>query len=97
MHRAKLTSVLKMCWDAPWVVSAPSGRSFLQALSAAWNWELLTPSSCELTLGNPSGIALLALASGNLGTPFERMQREKASASFSCDGEAAGGFEEDLL
>jgi len=37
--------------------------------------ELLTPSCCELSFGSPP----LLLGSGKLGTPFERMQRAKAS------------------
>ena len=40
-----------------------------------WNLELLTPSCCELSFGSSP----LLLGSGKLGTPFERIQRAKAS------------------
>ncbi len=46
---------------------------------AAWYWERLTPSCCQL--GNLS----LLWGSGKFGTPFERMQPAKASSWEVCD------------
>src|ERR1700731_915692 len=53
----------------------PAGSRRWQPFSAAWYWELLTPSCCAV--GN---FALVAPASGSgkFGTPFERMHWEKA-------------------
>lgn len=47
----------------------------MQALWADWNWELVTPSCCGVSLG----ISPLLVESGKFGTPLERMQRERAS------------------
>jgi hypothetical protein len=62
---------LSICCDAAWVTWPPLGSRYAQAVYAAWNCELLTPSSSRLVLG----IAPLLVGSGNLGTPCERMQR----------------------
>jgi hypothetical protein len=57
------------------------GRSrYPHALSAIWSCELPTPSCWGVILG----IAPLLSGSGNSDTPWERMQREKASAPFWC-------------
>jgi hypothetical protein len=64
----------------------PFGSKRRQELCAAWYCELLTPSCCRLFFG---GIPLLS-GSGNLGTPFERMQLEKASHPFPCVACVAG-------
>ena len=69
---------VRSCCDWAWVCWPPFGSRCAQALWAAWNWELLTPSCCRLTLGNPLANSLLLSGSGNFGTPWERMQWEKA-------------------
>src|SRR6266540_5939149 len=80
MHRANLSMALRSRRDSVWVIWPPLGSRCAQALWAAWYWELLTPNCSGSTLFNPLGNSLLLLASGNFGTPCERMQREWASA-----------------
>lgn len=65
------------------------GSKCWQALWAAWYRELLAASWLRVTLLKTP----LLLGSGKFGTPFERMQWEKASAPFCCAG-AAGGVED---
>jgi hypothetical protein len=55
------------CWNDPVL-----GSTFAQALAAAWNRELLTPSCCALVLGSPPPLG----GSGKFGTPLERMHWE---------------------
>jgi hypothetical protein len=64
MHRLNLTILLSSCADAAGVVWPPFASRCAQALSAAWNCELLTPSCWTLTLVNPFGTSLLLLGSG---------------------------------
>lgn len=82
MQWAKSSRWPSVCW----VGWTPLGSSCRQAFSAACNCELVTPSSCGATLGKPLGISLLLLGSGNLGTPWERMHCEKASAFWEFPG-----------
>jgi hypothetical protein len=77
--------------SASCVSDPPVGRRPWQAVWAAWNCELLTPSCGRLTFGSPP----LPAGSGNLDTPWERMQAEKTSHPF-C-GEAAEPSEETAL
>jgi len=51
MQSVKPTISLSTCCDAAWVASPPSRSSCAQALSAAWNCELLTPISSKVVLG----------------------------------------------
>jgi hypothetical protein len=62
------------------------GSTCMQALSATWNWEVLTPSCCA------GGDFPPGSRSGKFGTPWERMQREKASLPF-CGADAAEALE----
>ncbi len=57
--------------------SMPTGSRRWQAFSAAWYWELVTPSCCA-----PGNFTLLraCLGVGKFGTPCERMQWEKATS-----------------
>jgi hypothetical protein len=71
MHRAKFSMPLIICGTWAWV----GWSRCAQALWATWNWELLTPTCCEVTLGTPP----LRVGSGKFGTPCERMQWEKAT------------------
>src|SRR6188472_1833148 len=80
-QRAKSSMPLSVC--CTWVLVDRSRCA--QALWAAWNCELLTPSCCMVTLG----IAPLLSGSGNCDTPWERMQPEKARPPF-CRADAAG-------
>ena len=81
MHAENLSACALSCCSWAGVGPLPPfGSRFLQALCAAWNRELLTPSCSRATLG----IDPLLLGSGKLDTPWERMQREKASASACC-------------
>ena len=61
--------------SASCVSDPPVGRRPTQAVWAAWNWELLTPSCGKLTFGSSPLLA----GSGNFDTPWERMQAEKAT------------------
>src|SRR6266702_348964 len=76
MHRANPSMARRSRCDWDWLIWPPLGSRCAQACWAAWYWELLTPSRCGSTLGNPLGNALPLLASGYFGTPCERMQRE---------------------
>src|SRR5258708_25915307 len=64
-----------------------AGYKRWQAVWAAWSWELLTPSACASALGT---CPLLA-GSGKVGTPWERMQDEQATADGELDDPAAFG------
>ena len=77
MHRANVRMSLHDCCSSAWVgwLPGPFGSRCMQALWADWNWELLTPSCCRLTLG----IAPLLSGSGKFGTPLERMHVANAS------------------
>jgi hypothetical protein len=72
MHRAKFTMPLIICGTWAWV----GWSRCAQALWATWNWELLTPICCGVTLGTPP----VRVGSGKAGTPCERTQWEKATA-----------------
>src|ERR1700730_16569934 len=62
------------------------GSRCWQAFSAAWSWELLTPSCCAVSLAIPP----LLSGAGEFRPPPERTQREKASAFWEfVDGEFA--------
>ena len=61
----------------------------MHAFMAAWYRGSRTPSCCA------PGNLLALLGSGNLGTPFERMQRANASSWEACD--AAPRLDELLL
>jgi hypothetical protein len=100
MQRAKASKPLSVCCDADGVAWPPFGSSCRHAFSAAWNWELLTPSSWGATLGNPLGVSLLLVGSGNFATPWERMHCEKASAFWElpdCGFAGPPAFEDGLL
>ena len=60
------------CWACCCNDPPVAGSRRWQALWPAWSWEVLTPSSCALTLGS---VPLLS-GSGKFGTPWERMQWE---------------------
>ena len=76
MHRAILSMASRSRCDSAWVIWPPLGSRCAQALWVTWYWELLTPSCYRLTLGNPLRNSFLLLASGNFGTPCQRMQAE---------------------
>ena len=91
-HRENLSdSALTCCCSAWFGGPPPFGSRCRQALRAAWNRELLTPSCCRLGLAVP-----LPSGSGYFDTPLERMQPAKASAPFAC-ADAAEALEEELL
>jgi len=56
------------------------GSRWLQARWPAWTLELLAPSCCEVSLDLSN--APLLFGSGQFRTPWERMQRAKATAPF---------------
>src|SRR6266705_1090992 len=68
---------------------APTGSRCWQALRVALNWELLTPYCCSWT-GPNFMLDWLLDGSGQVGTPCERMQWEKAT-SFECAAPPAPG------
>src|SRR6476660_8904792 len=85
MHGENLSaSAVTYCTWAGVGPLPPFGSRCRQALCAARNRELSTPSCCSPTFG----IAPPRPGSGKLGTPPERMQWEKASAcADALDGE----------
>ena len=60
----------KHCCSCCWADPPVAGIRCWQARWAAWNWEPVTPSSSALPFASPP----LLGGSGNLGTPWERMQ-----------------------
>jgi hypothetical protein len=83
MHWLNVSMPTSSCCTSPGanMSSAPGGSKSWQALSAAWNWVLLTPSCCRLNLGTSPPL----VGSGKLRMPWERMQWENPIA----DGELA--------
>ena len=60
----------------------PAGSKRWQSFSAAWYWELLTPSCCALgNFASPTP----GWGSGKFRTPYERMHWEKASSGEFAD------------
>jgi hypothetical protein len=55
-----------------WIDPPVVGYKGWQAVSAAWNWESLTPKCCASPLGTPPPLG----GSGKFGTPCDRMQVE---------------------
>ena len=90
-HRANLSEVALTCCCSVWLGGRPPfGSKCPQALCADWNRDVLTPSCRTLFFG---GLPLLS-GSGYLGTPLERMQREKTSHPLVCADTTAGPGEE---
>jgi signal transduction histidine kinase len=78
MHWLKLRMPLSSCRTSVWFGALPPfGSRCWQAFWAVWYREVLTPRSCAL--GN-FAVTWPGRGSGKLGTPFERMQREKATS-----------------
>lgn len=82
--RMALRIACSWAWVAPLLLL---GSRCWQSFSAAWYWELLTPSCCAL------GNFALGCGSGKFGTPCERTQREKARSWEVAD---PPGFDEPL-
>jgi hypothetical protein len=75
IHRENLSACARTC--CCWVAETVGHRD-LQACCAAWSWESPTPTCWRLSFGTSPP----RVGSGKFGTPWERMQREKATASF---------------
>jgi hypothetical protein len=90
MHRANFTMSLPICCTTAGLGGTPgppSGSRGPQARVAAWNSGLVATSSTWLFGHTP-----LLLGSGKFGTPWRRMQWEKASA---CSADEPDEFELD--
>jgi hypothetical protein len=97
MQRANLSASRSIFLNSTWVGCSPGGTAPFGSRSphAVWaaGYRGLLAAICSSWL---FGSTPLRLGSGKVGMPFERMQREKASAPFSCT-DAGPALEEELL